>query len=332
MMKKRIFNSFKICLLTGLLMSIALPSFSQSFPKQGATWIFKNPLPVWMQGQGQKWEYIGDSVVTDGVIKKFNVTGKILKPAWNPTINVEESNGVAHFLYSGDAVWDLQDSLSPIADFSLQVGDSAFTPFHSSLSFSYGDFFNSSNCTYEDSLIFFQKGWVIENGVKTEDNISYRYYKLKFLDYYLDTITVKFNERSIITKRFWHYQVYNPCGTIVEGTPLYLNCYFDDFSTDSTCAALNWFETLNVKNDLSDLDIKIYPNPANKNVSIDLSESIFLQQIQILNLSGQEVFSKSIAQNQSYIYLTLSELPSGIYLLQLQSEKGVEVRKLQILK
>lgn len=73
----------------------------------------------------------------------------------------------------------------------------------------------------------------------------------------------------------------------------------------------------------------IYPNPANESVNLVFNE-IISGCIQIFDLSGKLIFSKNIAQAISHLLIDLTTFESGTYLVQLNSENGVIVRKLVV--
>lgn len=68
----------------------------------------------------------------------------------------------------------------------------------------------------------------------------------------------------------------------------------------------------------------VYPNPSNTN-SVTVSTSAKLTQIQLLNLNGQLV--QQIDKPAATDNYTLSNLPSGFYLLRLASDTNVTVKK-----
>ncbi len=67
----------------------------------------------------------------------------------------------------------------------------------------------------------------------------------------------------------------------------------------------------------------LYPNPATDRINIS-SEKI-IKQLDILNLTGQFVGRIFPASNKASI--AINHLPSGIYLLQIKTEKGTSIRK-----
>lgn len=71
-------------------------------------------------------------------------------------------------------------------------------------------------------------------------------------------------------------------------------------------------------------DFKVYPNPAEDVISIEFSSESTVQKINIFNMYGQIVksYSKSIKK------YTVSDLPSGVYLIEVQSEEKIMTQKL----
>lgn len=69
-------------------------SFGQNgFPLPGATWYFQTYSP-WTEVSALKYEYIGNSVTSEGVIKYIQITQKEVNPYWDPpnTTNVYTSS------------------------------------------------------------------------------------------------------------------------------------------------------------------------------------------------------------------------------------------------
>jgi hypothetical protein len=68
--------------------------------------------------------------------------------------------------------------------------------------------------------------------------------------------------------------------------------------------------------------IEIYPNPANNNLNIKISEK---SNIEILNIEGQII--KSICAIDKATTIDLSDLASGMYFVKAKMENGIEVKK-----
>ncbi len=79
----------------------------------------------------------------------------------------------------------------------------------------------------------------------------------------------------------------------------------------------------------TELNIKIYPNPASDVLHIDFSNNLHINKTQILNLLGQSVWVSNQKQIENYV-LNLPNLPKGIYFVHLETTQGLVVRKLII--
>jgi uncharacterized protein (TIGR02145 family) len=69
-------------------------------------------------------------------------------------------------------------------------------------------------------------------------------------------------------------------------------------------------------------NLKIYPNPAKKSITIETNEEAF---IEIINIQGQVI--KRINANDKAITIDISELTNGMYFMKAKTEKGIVVKK-----
>lgn len=67
--------------------------------------------------------------------------------------------------------------------------------------------------------------------------------------------------------------------------------------------------------------VKVYPNPANNLLNIELDEMYEVINVRIMNILGKEVQQKQFKREQ-LLRLDISELPSGPYFIQLQTPEG----------
>ncbi|MEY5048715.1 MAG: hypothetical protein RLZZ175_2074 [Bacteroidota bacterium] len=74
-------------------------------------------------------------------------------------------------------------------------------------------------------------------------------------------------------------------------------------------------------------NFSIYPNPATDNVTVSLTESVS-GTVSIVDLHGNVVATKSISGNTSNI--STAELASGVYVVKINSDKGIAVKQLVI--
>jgi fibronectin-binding autotransporter adhesin len=71
---------------------------------------------------------------------------------------------------------------------------------------------------------------------------------------------------------------------------------------------------------LTSYEIKIYPNPVNSTLSVVLPESSKQTTILIMSLNGKLI--KSFITSQSTNEINVSDLPGGVYLVEIRSDKG----------
>jgi hypothetical protein len=72
--------------------------------------------------------------------------------------------------------------------------------------------------------------------------------------------------------------------------------------------------------------IKISPNPAKNNITIEIPQIVKEITLTISNINGKELTSQQIRDSTTQI--DISNLASGIYFVKLITEKTVEVRKI----
>lgn len=92
----------------------------------------------------------------------------------------------------------------------------------------------------------------------------------------------------------------------------------DVFNLDTTSSIRNL--------DLSDL-ISVFPNPTFGEVNIFLSQSLNINNITIFDLSGRIVLNK-IWESQELIRFDLSNIQSGVYIIKIETSKGVVYKKI----
>ncbi|MBP6333878.1 MAG: thiol protease/hemagglutinin PrtT [Bacteroidia bacterium] len=79
--------------------------------------------------------------------------------------------------------------------------------------------------------------------------------------------------------------------------------------------------------------VSIYPNPAKDYITIDLNEIKFdIDQINLLTIQGQQVFSEKPENEKHLFHLNLKGLADGLYFLQLRTSHGMLEKKLIISK
>src|SRR5690606_7102369 len=84
--------------------------------------------------------------------------------------------------------------------------------------------------------------------------------------------------------------------------------------------------TLSVNEQLAE-KFNLYPNPANNLVNITNNENMFVKEVAVYDTTGKLITTQNYNE-QAEIQLNVENLASGTYLLHLQTNEGVAVKKL----
>lgn len=313
-------------LFTLFLLTIAhIAVNAQTFPQPGATWIFDAGFNPWVDVTTEKWEYIGETIVPNGAIKQMKVTRKIVNPGWYPGDTTITEISFRNLFFVGDTVKDITDPEEVIiANFSLQVGDSTYSPYHHSSGIT---MLNDNDCDYLDSLLIFQKGIVTEVGIDNQDGLSASFYKLEFRHEMGDTVSVKFSQRSLITSEYWWYTPdMNFCNIIFEAYQPSLICYYDSSMQSSPCPEISWFDNLSVGNNEQFWTGKIYPNPAS-DVLIITNPAYENLKAYITDIQGRKVMDNIQLSANATTTFPIENLSQGVYVLNIVLPRGRDVKE-----
>ena len=99
------------------------------------------------------------------------------------------------------------------------------------------------------------------------------------------------------------------------------------FTNDSTSAHIVGLDQLNVDNG----ELSVYPNPTQGQATIISKGALKMEKVEVYNILGQQVYSAN-ADNKEKHSLDLNRLASGVYTIQVFTDKGNVARKLEILK
>ena len=80
-------------------------------------------------------------------------------------------------------------------------------------------------------------------------------------------------------------------------------------------------------NEMVSATFNMYPNPATNMVNITNTENILVEQITIYDMAGKQLNTQSF-NNESQVQLNIENLASGNYMLHLQTNAGLAVKKL----
>lgn len=73
--------------------------------------------------------------------------------------------------------------------------------------------------------------------------------------------------------------------------------------------------------------IQVYPNPTNNDIYIEWKKEIPNGNLSIYDKTGRLIYTNNITQNTDYIHFNTNKLPSGIYIIQLQSAQHVAIKR-----
>ncbi|PLX12268.1 MAG: hypothetical protein C0597_13685, partial [Marinilabiliales bacterium] len=201
---------------------------------------------------------------------------------------------------------------------SVATGDDFLTILNNNTGEDYSDFFNS--WYYGKGFPEFSVSWQqnsdtveiqsIQEGSSTESPLFVMYVDFKIVTNEGDTIIrVKHEEETEV------YRV------LVKGT-----------ATSVEIDPNHWIlhtnsQVTEINNQIEEeISVSIYPNPTKENLNIDLLENIIGKgYINILDLNGRILYQKDFNDNK--LIILVSELPDGLYILKIEYENHLAVRK-----
>lgn len=86
-----------------------------------------------------------------------------------------------------------------------------------------------------------------------------------------------------------------------------------------------------ISNVLAEGSVTLYPNPTAADATLEVSSGLKLRGVQVMSATGQLVMDRTL-DGSTRTTLNTSALAPGIYTLRIQLDKGVVVRKLEVLK
>ncbi len=115
------------------------------------------------------------------------------------------------------------------------------------------------------------------------------------------------------TTYYWRVSASNG-GTYTDFSPVYT------FKTEESSGVDN----VNISRDL-----RVFPNPASSKIGLIWEQGSYrIQKIEILNISGQEVWSKNIEKSSpGYEYLDVSNWPRGVYFVKAITDNSILFHK-----
>lgn len=81
------------------------------------------------------------------------------------------------------------------------------------------------------------------------------------------------------------------------------------------------------KHTLNQIEFSVYPNPFNSKISVDVNANHKINSIQLLNVLGEIIETKTPKISDQKIEFNTAELPAGIYFVKVNTSSGVGIKK-----
>ncbi|RZK33797.1 MAG: T9SS type A sorting domain-containing protein, partial [Hymenobacter sp.] len=69
--------------------------------------------------------------------------------------------------------------------------------------------------------------------------------------------------------------------------------------------------------------MKVYPNPVGASLTVELPTGEFFEGVTLTTVSGTDILEQPVKNRVSQTTLDTSQLPAGLYVLKVQTPKGV---------
>ncbi len=233
-------------------------------------------------------------------------------------------NGYAGFFAYADTV-NTREYLEVELDSVLRAGQKYCVEFYVSLADSTGIAVSNIGAYFSNDSLLDSTYYAIDYVVPQVENSAWNILndKINWMKIF-GVFTAQGGEKFMTIGNF--HKPSNTNFQNVSGTnmlPNYAYYYIDDISV--TACDTTWIGINEVvkKED----DFKIYPNPATSTITIE-STNTEVQSIKIVDVLGREVIERTKNEVLSIKNIDVSQLPSGMYIIQLQSKNGVVSKKL----
>ena len=287
----------------------------------GATWHFEvaNQYMDETSYSSLRIESVADTIFQDQSCKKLLLDGGSCE-SYN---NVFESGGSLYTFKQGDSMYFYNFSESHfqlMMDFSLQIGDTLHVPNLNEV-----DQFDVDLEFIVDSVSF----------VEIEDESLKRIYLSTLNPFFEmpDGSTSIYVTETLGIQNYLTFYSYAAalCESLSHSTKL--RCYSSP--SFGTYQAVDYpCDTSFVITDISEIDsprIRVYPNPADESISLEIENSQTGEQLEIsvLDLQGRQVKTVQIA-TVGEVEISVDEIPNGVYFLKLTRDQFSHTQRLVI--
>lgn len=139
------------------------------------------------------------------------------------------------------------------------------------------------------------------------------------------------------THKYKTFGKFYVCLTLIDSATRCYSNFCDTVGLDSNgklLKASSWDlevmeESLFGINKLLKSDIKVYPNPSNSKIMIDLSKANLLyDKLEVINANGQICLQETVFKGNETLELNVGNLNPGLYLIKLSNEQGYSFTKM----
>ena len=326
------------CLLIFSFSLSAQLSLTQSFnePKPGDmetnypldTSAFSSGLPINVTGNNVVWNYTALKA-NQPVIENyyFSAASETSSASYPGCTFVQESNGV--YSYFKSTPTPQQTEILGVKSFSMAA---TFT--NSGIVAKYPITFGSSSTdNMSGSFTFSVQGTCSGNIVTMADGSGTLNLPegitltnvLRVKSIQTLTLTAFFTQAGVLKQTIYNYYHASQKFPVLSINYSYLSTIFTSTPTTSGFAtgSYAYFVTGLKENILSANDVRLFPNPAQNSLYIELNPGIQLNSVKLFNQLGQLVLNSFDARD-----LDLKNLESGVYTAEIRTDKGISRKKI----
>lgn len=112
--------------------------------------------------------------------------------------------------------------------------------------------------------------------------------------------------------------------------------YMVTLEVSSSCGKKEYYTYVTIvqsvdEQELSKNNVKLYPNPTQSMITIETVGNVQMNGLTVVNNLGQEVLSQKMDQSDKVV-LDVTRLPSGVYHVRIESDRGTLIKQFQVVK
>jgi len=184
---------------------------------------------------------------------------------------------------------------------------------------------NSFGCMATDTITVVVDGYAPEiSGVIVESLSPNTFRFSAHLPLYVDTYEWDFGDGTPTSVALSPVHTYSAPGT-----------YLVTLRVSSSCATREYTTYANIFTGVDEElynSFKVYPNPTNDYLNIEVNGAVTMESIRVTNVLGQNVLNDTELKNGKSAMIDVTRLPSGTYHITINTDKGQVVKTFQVVK